>query len=62
MKSTEKSCEILQNRSIMVVGADHARNIEYKDDKYIDVPIYGKVTAGMPITAVQDFQDTSPSP
>ena len=46
----------------MVVGADHARNIEYKDDKYIDVPIYGKVTAGMPITAVQDFRDTVPLP
>ncbi len=66
LKKLEKHGKIVRdsskNRSIMVVGADHARNIEYKDDKYIDVPIYGKVTAGMPITAVQDFQDTFPLP
>lgn len=66
LKKLEKHGKIVRdsskNRSIMVVGADHARNIEYKDDKYIDVPIYGKVTAGMPITAVQDFRDTFPLP
>ena len=66
LKKLEKHGKIIRdsskNRSIMVVGADHARNIEYKDDKYIDVPIYGKVTAGMPITAVQDFRDTFPLP
>ena len=66
LKKLEKHGKIVRdsskNRSIMVIGADHARNIEYKDDKYIDVPIYGKVTAGMPITAVQDFQDTFPLP
>ena len=31
-------------------------------DKYLDVPIYGKITAGEPITAIQDFTDTFPLP
>lgn len=66
LKKLEKHGKIVRdsskNRSIMLVGSDHGRRIEYKDDKYIDVPIYGKVTAGMPITAVQDFRDTFPLP
>lgn len=66
LKKLEKHGKIVRdsskNRSIMLVGLDHGRRIEYKDDKYIDVPIYGKVTAGMPITAVQDFRDTFPLP
>lgn len=31
-------------------------------DKYLDVPMYGKVTAGMPITAIQDDTETFPLP
>ncbi len=32
------------------------------DDKYLEVPVYGKVTAGLPITAVQDNSQTFPLP
>ena len=46
-----------KNRSIMIVGKENMRN-----DKYIDVPVYGKVTAGIPITAVEDITDTFPLP
>lgn len=31
-------------------------------DKYLDVPMYGKVTAGVPITAIQDNTETFPLP
>lgn len=51
-----------KNRSIMVVEKSEPKKMEYADDKYIDIPIYGKVTAGMPITAVEDIQDTFPLP
>ena len=32
------------------------------DDKYLEVPMYGKVTAGLPITAIQDNSQTFPLP
>ncbi len=32
------------------------------DDKYLEVPVYGKVTAGLPITAIQDNSQTFPLP
>ncbi len=66
LKKLEKHGKIIRdaskNRSIMVVGNEVSTHIEYKDDKYIDVPVYGKVTAGVPITAVEDIQDTFPLP
>ncbi len=31
-------------------------------DKYLEVPMYGKVTAGLPITAIQDNSQTFPLP
>ncbi|MDD6483713.1 MAG: transcriptional repressor LexA [Clostridiales bacterium] len=36
-------------------------NDEY-DSRYLEVPVYGKVTAGIPITAVQDNTETFPLP
>ena len=36
--------------------------IEYNDDKYLTVPVYGKVTAGQPITAIEDISETFPLP
>lgn len=66
LKKLEKHGKIIRdaskNRSIMVVGNEIPSHIEYNDDKYIDVPVYGRVTAGMPITAVEDIQDTFPLP
>ena len=43
------------------------RLINYKsdkdnNDKYLDVPMYGKVTAGIPITAIQENTETFPLP
>ncbi len=32
------------------------------EDKYLEVPMYGKVTAGLPITAIQDNSQTFPLP
>jgi len=57
-----------KNRSIMVVGKEgyhkeaEKPQVIYTNDRYLDVPIYGKVTAGMPITAIQENQDTFPLP
>ena len=56
-----------KNRSIMVVGKEiqhkeEKPHIIYTNDRYLDVPIYGKVTAGTPITAVHENQDTFPLP
>ena len=36
--------------------------IDYVSDKYIDLPVYGNVAAGIPITAVDEVNDTFPLP
>lgn len=58
-----------KNRSMRLVnyapkGSSVLKNIaDAYDDKYLEVPIYGKVTAGMPITAIQQQDcDTFPLP
>lgn len=60
----------LKNRSMRLVnyvpkGKEKSNIIPINtdtSDKYIDVPMYGKVTAGMPITAIQDNTETFPLP
>ena len=55
--------ETSKNRSMRLVNYKPEGAEEKKaDDKYLEVPIYGKVTAGMPITAVQDDTETFPLP
>lgn len=49
-----------KNRSLRLV--EPPKQPIYVQDKYLDVPIYGKITAGEPITAVQDNTDTFPLP
>lgn len=53
-----------KNRSIKVVGMEeeNSTRIEYVSDKYIDVPVYGNVAAGIPITAIDEVNDTFPLP
>ncbi len=52
-----------KNRSIKIVEmSDVNSTVTYNEDKYLDVPVYGKVTAGVPITAVEDVSDTFPLP
>lgn len=60
--------ESSKNRSMRLVnyapeGSDAAPNLppDYSD-RYLDVPMYGKVTAGQPITAIQDNTETFPLP
>ncbi len=66
LKKLEKHGKIIRdaakNRSIMMVGKEPPKSVQYNDDKYLDVPVYGRVTAGVPITAVEDVQDTFPLP
>lgn len=72
LKKLEKHGKIVRdaskNRSIMVIGKENQKQkpaqpqIIYTNDRYLDVPIYGKVTAGTPITAIQENQDTFPLP
>ena len=52
-----------KNRSMRLVnyGGDQDTDVSAYD-KYLDVPIYGKVTAGIPITAIQDNSETFPLP
>ena len=55
--------DLSKNRSIMVLEDKlSGGHVEYADIKYVDVPIYGKVAAGMPIQAVQNDEDTFPLP
>ncbi len=53
-----------KNRSIKVVGMEkeNISRIESVSDKYIDVPVYGNVAAGIPITAIDEVNDTFPLP
>ncbi len=44
-----------KNRSIRVVSEDGG-------DRYVKVPVYGKITAGEPITAVEDIGESFPIP
>lgn len=48
-----------KNRSMRLVNY---KSDKPSNDKYLDVPMYGKVTAGMPITAIQDNTETFPLP
>lgn len=43
-----------KNRSIKVVSEN--------SESYINVPVYGKITAGVPITAVEDISESFPIP
>ncbi|MBQ8636570.1 MAG: transcriptional repressor LexA [Clostridia bacterium] len=43
-----------KNRSIKVVSEN--------SESYVNVPIYGKITAGVPITAVEDISGSFPIP
>ncbi len=58
-----------KNRSMRLVNYTPKGNSVLKkiseeyDDKYLEVPVYGKVTAGVPITAIQQQDcDTFPLP
>lgn len=72
LKKLENAGKIIKesskNRSLRVVNFSPTGNEngdlspKYFDEKYLEVPVYGKVTAGEPITAVQDFSDTFPLP
>lgn len=61
--------ESSKNRSIKVVNYKNAAapaaeipKIEYHDDEFLRIPVYGKVTAGQPITAIEDISDVFPLP
>lgn len=55
-----------KNRSIKIVPEKNMQydsgKIDYASDKYIDIPIYGRVAAGQPITAVDEITDVFPMP
>ena len=48
-----------KNRSMRLINYKSEKN---NNDKYLDVPMYGKVTAGIPITAIQENTETFPLP
>lgn len=50
----------LKTRAIEVL--DHDSNLEFRPKKTIDIPIVGSVTAGQPILAVENIEDTFPIP
>ena len=57
--------ESAKNRSIKVVNYKNSEmpdRIDYNDDRYLTVPVYGKVTAGVPITAIEDITESFPLP
>lgn len=66
LKKLEKEGMIVhessKNRSVRLVNYKTDEPETAADDRYLDVPMYGKVTAGQPITAVQDNTETFPLP
>lgn len=67
LKKLEEHGKIIRdsskNRSIQIVENEESNtDISYVNDKYIDVPIYGNVAAGIPITAVETNEETFPLP
>lgn len=55
--------ENAKNRSIKVVNYKNSiPEIKYQEDEFLKVPVYGKVTAGQPITAIEDISDVFPLP
>lgn len=50
-----------KNRSLRIVNP-LATNADRFDDRFLEIPVFGKVTAGQPITAVQELLDTFPLP
>lgn len=54
-----------KNRSIRLADSENnsigIKN-QYFSNKYLEIPVIGKVTAGEPITAIQDCTDTFPLP
>ena len=60
--------ESSKNRSMRLVNYAPEGNKVLKhlpadyDDRYLEVPMYGRVTAGMPITAIQENTETFPLP
>lgn len=53
-----------KNRSMRLVNyAPKGESVISTDyDKYLEIPVYGKVTAGLPITAIQEHTETFPLP
>ena len=54
-----------KNRSIKIVediSDSFDSGVEYADIKYVDIPVYGNVAAGIPITAVETGERTFPLP
>lgn len=47
-----------KNRSIRVVAYDAERG----DEAYVRIPVYGRIAAGQPITAVEDIGESFPVP
>ncbi len=55
----------LKPRTITIVGEEPHNNEDknyYTSKEMVDVPIVGKVTAGMPILAVENIEDSFPLP
>lgn len=52
-----------KNRAMRVVGyPETEEDISETREEYIEVPVYGKITAGVPITAVQQLERHFPIP
>lgn len=59
--------ESSKNRSLRLVNytpAEHGGHAAAPagEDKYLEVPVYGKVAAGIPITAIEQVSETFPLP
>lgn len=52
----------LKPRTIRITEEDEGQQAFYTSKEMVDVPIVGKVTAGMPILAVENVEDSFPLP
>lgn len=51
-----------KNRSIEILEANFYGTQTVENDKYLDVPILGEITAGIPMYAEELYEDTFPIP
>lgn len=52
----------LKPRTLRIVDEEDGEKTFYTSKEMVDVPIVGKVTAGLPILAVENIEDTFPLP
>jgi len=61
-KSGQLEKSPLKNRSIRIAGTDDEKTSYSQENEFLQVPVIGQVTAGLPILATENIERTFPLP